>query len=388
MPELEVAPVRSDPELMAFIGLPWEVYRGNPYWVPPLVSERQAFLDRKRNPFFEHARAEYFLARRNGRVVGTIAAFTNDLYNEVHHQNLGWFGFFEVLEDPEAASALLASAEDWARGAGHDRIYGPAQFSSNDEWALLVDGFDDPPRVLMTYNPPRYRQYLEAAGYLKAMDMWAYSSRLDIFGSEDGLPEKLLRVGGKVLQRGQLHLRRADLRHFDREVGHVKRIYNAAWMENWGYVPMTEAEIDRLAKQLRPFVDPDLVLFVEHEGEVVGFGLSLPDLNQALRLAYPRPGQPEALTMAKLLWHWKVGRRVEWVRIMAAGALPEYQGRGVAALIFSHMARNAVRKGFKYAEMGWILESNPKSYLSVEHLGGKIYKTYRIYEKELTPNAG
>lgn len=385
MSKVEIAPVRSETELMEFIRLPWQVYRGDPHWVPPLISERRTFLNRDRNPFFEHARAEYFLARRDGRTVGTIAAFTNDLYNQVHQKDIGWFGFFEVLDDPEAAAALLETAEGWTRQAGHERIYGPAQFSSNDEWALLVDGFDDPPRVLMTYNPRRYLQYMDAAGFTKAMDMWAYTGRLDLFGGEENLPEKLLRVGQKVLARGHLTLRRADMKKFDREVEHVKQIYNKAWMQNWGYVPMTDAEIDRLAEQLRQFVDPDLVLFVEHEGEVVGFGLSLPDLNQPLRLAYPRPGEPEPWTLAKLFWHWKIGRRAEWVRIMAIGSLPEYQGRGVTALIFSQMARNALRKGFKYAEMSWILESNPKSFLNVEHLGGKIYKTYRIYEKQLAP---
>ncbi|HEX9680025.1 MAG TPA: GNAT family N-acetyltransferase [Anaerolineales bacterium] len=385
MPDLEITPVRSNSELMEFISLPWQVYRGDGHWVPPLVSERKAFLDPKRNPFFEHARAEYFLARRNGQVVGTIGAFTNDLYNEVQRLNVGWFGFFEVLEDEEAARALLAAAEDWARRAGHDRIYGPAQFSSNDEWALLVDGFADAPRVLMTYNPPRYMGYLDAAGFRKAMDMWAYSARLDIFESEGDLPEKLLRVGEKVGRRQQLRVRSVDLRRFDREVHHVRRIYNAAWTQNWGYVPMTDAEIDRLAEQLRPFVDPDLAIFVEHEGEVVGFGLALPDMNQPLRLAYPRPGEPEAFTLAKLFWHWKVARRVDWVRMIATGALPEYQGLGVSVLIFSALARNALRRGFKNAEMSWILESNPKSFLNVEHLGGKIYKTYRIYEKPLAP---
>ncbi|MGH2626588.1 MAG: hypothetical protein ACRDHY_08065, partial [Anaerolineales bacterium] len=365
--------------------LPWQVYRGDRYWVPPLVSERKAFLDPKRNPFFEHARAEYFLARRDGRVVGTIGAFTNDLYNQAQKQNVGWFGFFEVLDDPEAAQALLATAEDWTRRAGHDRIYGPAQFSSNDEWALLIDGFADAPRLLMTYNPPRYMTYLDAAGFRKAMDMWAYSARLDVFQSEENMPEKLARVAEKVGRRRQLQVRSVDLRRFDREVHHVRRIYNAAWTQNWGYVPMTDAEIDRLAEQLRPFVDPDLAIFVEHEGEVVGFGLGLPDMNQPLRLAYPRPGEPEAFTLAKLFWHWKVARRVDWVRLIATGALPEYQGLGVSALIFSTLTRNAVRRGFKVAEMSWILESNPKSFLNVEHLGGKIYKTYRIYEKPLAP---
>jgi GNAT superfamily N-acetyltransferase len=381
--DLQLTPVRNDADLMAFIALPWAVYQGDPNWVPPLVSERRGFLDRNKNPFFEHARAEYLLARRNGRVVGTIAAFTNDLYNDVHRENIGWFGFFEVLEDPPAARALLQAAEDWARAAGHTSLLGPAQFSSNDEWGLLVDGFDDPPRLLMTYNPPRYLDYLESAGYRKAMDLWAYRGRLDVISSEDELPEKLMRVQRKLARRAKFRLRKVDMRNFHAEVEHVKRIYNKAWEHNWGYVPMTEAEMDKLAEQLKPFVDPDLALFVEHEGQIVGFGLGLPDMNQPLRLAYPRPGEPEAFTFLKLLWHWRVRRRLDWVRIFAAGALPEYQGRGVAAMIFAEMARNALGKGFQQAEMSWILESNPKSFLNVVRAGAEKYKTYRIYSKEL-----
>ena len=174
MAEVQISPVRSELELMTFIRFPWEVYRGDPYWVPPLISERRGFLDRARSPFFQHARAEYFLARRGEKVVGTIAAFTNDRYNQFQQVNTGFFGFFEVLDDPQAAAALLATAEAWARKAGHVSILGPAQFSTNDEVGLLVDGFQDAPRILMTYNPPRYMTYLDTAGYRTAMNLWAY----------------------------------------------------------------------------------------------------------------------------------------------------------------------------------------------------------------------
>jgi hypothetical protein len=175
MPDLQISPVGSDTELMEFISFPWQVYRDDPYWVPPLISERRTFLDPTDNPFFEHATAKYFLARRGDRTVGTIGAFTNDRYNEFHEINIGFFGFFEVLDDPEAASALLETAEKWSAERGHTGILGPAQFSTNDECGLLVDGFDDRPRILMTYNPARYKTYLEARGYTKAMDLWAYA---------------------------------------------------------------------------------------------------------------------------------------------------------------------------------------------------------------------
>jgi GNAT superfamily N-acetyltransferase len=381
MPKLSISTVQDDKDLLAFITFPWEVYRRDPYWVPPLISERLEFLDRERNPFFQHGSASYFLARRNGQVVGTIAAFTNRLYNEVQGVNTGFFGFFEVLPDPEAAEALLATAEAWCREAGHGSVVGPAQFSTNDELGLLVDGFADAPRILMTYNPPRYQQYLESAGYQKAMDLLAY--RLGIRDFEKNIPEKLVRVAEKVAKRGKLRVRRVNMSRFDEEVGHVKRIYNRSWEKNWGFVPMTEPEFDRLARNLKTLIDPDLIVAVEAGDEVVGFGLTLPDLSQPLRLAYPRPGVPEALTLAKLMWHWKVRRKVDWLRIIALGVLPEYQGMGVDALMYLETARAAFPKGYKMAELSWILETNEKMNRPIVALGGEVYKRYRMYEKTL-----
>jgi GNAT superfamily N-acetyltransferase len=381
MAQVQVSPVRTDSDLMQFIRLPWQVYRGSPYWVPPLISERLSFLDRARSPFFQHARAEYFLARRGEQVVGTIAALTNELYNQFQQVNTGFFGFFEVLDDPEAAAALLATAEGWARQAGHATILGPAQFSTNDEVGLLVDGFNDAPRILMTYNPPRYMGYLDSAGYKTAMNLWAYSLAIADFVRNK--PEKLERVAAKVLERGKLHVRRMNMKRFDHEVEFVKKIYNTSWERNWGFVPMTDEEFDRMAEQLKPLIDPDLVIVVECEGEPVGFGLTLPDLNEPLRLAYPRPSTPEALTMLKMLWHWKVRHRHDWLRVFALGVLPEFRGKGVDGLMYLETAKAAVPKGYKYAEMSWILENNEMMNRAIRMLGGTVYKTYRVYEKAL-----
>ena len=381
MAAVEITPVTSDSDLLEFISLPWQVYRGNPYWVPPLLSERKAFLDRQRSPFFQHAKAEYFLARRGAQVVGTIAAFTNGLYNQFQRVNTGFLGFFEVLEDPEAAAALLATAEDWARRAGHTTILGPAQFSTNDEVGLLIDGFQDSPRILMTYNPPRYQGYLEAAGYRTAMNLWAYS--LAIADFVRNRPEKLERVAAKVLDRGKLHVRPLNMKRFDHEVEFVKKIYNTSWERNWGFVPMTDAEFERMAEQMKPLLDPELVIVVECEGEPVGFGLTLPDLNEPLRLAYPRPATPEAWTMLKMLWHWKVRQRHDWLRVFALGVLPEFRGKGVDGLMYLETAKAAVPKGYKYAEMSWILENNEMMNRAIRSLGGTVYKTYRLYEKGL-----
>lgn len=381
MAELQISKVLNNDDLMDFIHFPWEVYRDDPYWVPPLISERREFLDPEHNPFFQHARAEYFLAHRGSKVVGTISAFTNDLYNEFQGVNTGFFGFFEVLDDADAASALLSTAEDWAREAGHESILGPAQFSTNDEVGMLVDGFDDTPRILMTYNPPRYPGFLEVAGYQKAMDLWAYVLRLENF--MQNIPPKLLRVTENVQKRRNLRVRTIDMRNFGQEVERFKRVYNSSWERNWGFVPMTDPEIDRLAEQLKPILDPDVVIMAEHEGEVVGVSLSLPDLNQPLRKAYPRPGTSETLTTLKLLWHWKVRRRVDWLRGFALGVLPEFRGLGVDALMYLETAKNAAHKGYRWVEMSWILENNDMMNRLIRLFGGEIYKTHRMYEKRL-----
>ncbi|MGD2252150.1 MAG: hypothetical protein PVF70_04460 [Anaerolineales bacterium] len=366
---------------MEFITFPWEVYREDPYWVPPLISERKGFLDPSHNPFFEHARVQLYLARRNHQVVGTIGAFTNDNYNQFQQVNTGFFGFFEVLEDPEAAEALLRTAETWAGEAGHDSLLGPAQFSTNDECGLLIDGFDDPPRILMTYNPPRYRDYLEAAGFIKAMDLWAY--KLTTHDFMQNVPKKLVRVVEKVRKRGKFHVRCLDMKRFDEEVEGVKKIYNSSWERNWGFVPMTDPEFDRLASELKQILDPELVVIVEHDGEMIGFGLSLPDLNQPLLKAYPRAGTPEILTMLKLAWYWKVRRQVDWVRVFALGVLPEFRGTGVDALMYFETAERTMAKGYYAAEMSWILENNIMMNRGIRLLGGKVYKTHRMFEKSV-----
>jgi GNAT superfamily N-acetyltransferase len=381
MSDLTISTVETQDDLMAFITFPWKVYQDNPYWVPPLISERIAFLDPNHNPFFQHAKATYYLARRAGKVVGTIAASTNELYNEFQGTNVGFFGFFEVLEDREAAEVLLQTAVDWVREAGHDSIIGPAQFSTNDEVGLLVDGFDDTPRILMTYNPPYYQTFIEEAGFQKAMDLWAYA--LDIENFRENMPEKLIRVTEKVMERKNFVVRKIRMSEFNQEVERIKPIYNKSWERNWGFVPMTDPEFEKLAKDLKPFLDPNVVIFVEQDGEAIGFGLSLPDLCKPLRLAYPRPGENETITMIKLAWHWKVRRQVDWLRVFALGVLPEYRGTGVDALMYIETAKEAIKRGYKWAEMSWILENNEMMNRSIKLLGGKIYKTYRMYEKKM-----
>jgi GNAT superfamily N-acetyltransferase len=379
--DTQIAPVTNKSELEEFITFPWKVYKDDPYWVPPLLSERREFLDPEQNPFFEHAKAQFFIARRNGEAVGTIGAFSNYLYNEIHNDNTGFFGFFEVLNDPDTAAALLRTAESWTREVGHDQIFGPMQFSTNDELGLLVDGFDDAPRILMTYNPRRYQGYVESAGFEKEMDLWAYS--VGIRELKENMPEKVSRVGEKILKRWKLSIRPVNMKDFDNDVAVVLDVYNQAWEPNWAAVRMTEREADLLVEQIKPLIDPDLALIVERDGKAVAFGLALPDLNQPLLKAYPNPGFPEPLTLLKLLWHWKVRGNIKWVRAWGVGVLPEFQGQGLESLIFLKLSEATYRKGFEFSEASWLLENNDKVNKSIQMLGGKVYKTYRIYRKTL-----
>lgn len=381
MNSLTIHTVQTDEDRRAFLSLPWKVYQGDPFWVPPLFSERMNFITN--HPFLEHADIEFFMAKRGQQLVGTIAAFINHNHNKFHNEHIGFFGFFEVLEDMEAASALLETAEKWVKDRGYDAIRGPAQYSTNEECGLLVDGFDDPPRILMTYNPPRYIDYLENQGFVKAMDLHAYAQDLDNYVGEGELPRKLTRVVEKIKNRKDIHIRKVDLKNYDLEVERVKEIYNQSWAKNWGFIPMTDAEFKGMGEELRQILDPDLTLVGEVDGEPIGVSITLPDLNQPLRNAYPTPGKPEWLTMAQLVWNWKVKRQVNWVRVLILGVLPEYRIRGVDALFYYETAKAALKKGMKHAEMSWILENNDAISRPIQVMGGKVYKTYRFYEKRL-----
>ena len=380
---LNVEPVRTAQERLAFIHFQWEVYKDDPFWVPPLISERVEFLDRERNPFFWHSEVELFMARRDGRPVGTIAAILNNRHNEFQEEQVGFFGLFEVLEDPEAADALLETACNWVRERGMTAIRGPASFSTNEEVGLLVDGWDGPPVIMMPYNPRYYVDFIENAGFNKAMDLLAYMVDLTTFGPHgENLPAKLRRVSKKVQARGGFTVRRINMRDFEAEVARFKRIYNAAWAKNWGFVPLTDPEIDHIAAGLKQLADPDIVVFAEKDGETIGAMLPMPDVSQALIRAYPRPGVPEWWTMAKLLWHWKVRRCVDTMRGWAGGVLAEHRGRGVEGVLMIAMAEAALPR-YKRAEISWILENNMMMRRAAEMLGAEVYRTYRVYEKAL-----
>ncbi len=381
MKPLHIKPVETREDRKAFLSFPWTVYKDDPYWVPPIFSERMDFTDPEKNPFFEHAEVSFFMAMRGDEIVGTIAVFTNHAHNEYHNENIAFFGFFEVLKDAEASQKLFETAETWAKERGHTALRGPAQFSINDECGLLVDGFNDRPRILMTYNPPYYMDMIEKSGYKYARDLWAYKLGVEEFMKNIG--DRLDKLTTRIMERKNITIRTINKKRFADEVEKVKVLFNNAWSKNWGFIPFTDAEIDKLAEELFAIIDPDLVLIAEKDGKTVGFSLTLLDLNESLQLAYPKPNSPTWWVMAKMGWFWQIRKQVSWIRVWALGVIPKYRTLGIDALFYYKTAQAALKKGIKMGEMSWILDNNDKMNKPIIAMGGEVYKTYRFYEKSL-----
>ena len=376
-PGLDITPVDGDAMMKRFIRLPMQLMAGDPNYVPPLSMEREEALSPKTNPFFEHAEVAFWLARRDGRDVGRISAQIDRNAPSEPGPRAGHFGLIAAEDDPEVFVLLLRTAEDWLRARGCGRILGPFNLSTNEEVGLLVDGFDTPPMVLMGHDPAYAGARIEQAGYAKAKDVLAY-----LCSNKDDLPERAL----KRVRRGPpegVRLRPLDMKCFDAEVATLTEILNDAWADNWGFVPTTEAETRALAKALKLLVDPTLVHFAEIDGEAAGVIVFLPNLNEAIR---DLKGRLLPFGWAKLLWRLKVAR-VKSVRVPLMGVKRRFHGtrRGqVLPFLLMHAGRErAFALGYERVELSWVLEDNRAMTAIAEAVGGRVYKTYRIYEKSL-----
>ncbi len=375
---MTVRPVTTGKDLRRFIDFPYRLHTRDPLWVPPLRRDVSLLLSRAKNPFFEHAEAEYFLAESGGTVVGRIAAIANRLHNEYHGDKVGFFGFFEAVDDQTVAGALLDAAAAWLTPRGFDTMRGPASFSTNDESGLLVDGFDTPPVLMMPHNPPYYLTLLERAGFVTAKNLLVYQHGLP-GGRLLPVPERLERATGLIAQRLGITVRPLKMNEFKAEVERVKELYNKAWERNWGFIPMTDHEIDHLAAQFKPVVVPDLVPFVEKDGKVIAFALALPDLNTVLRAN--RSGRMFPVIL-KLLWALKA-RKIHRLRILLLGVLPEYRGKGIDAVLYHWIWTRGGARGIGWGEAGWILEDNPAMNAGLVKMGFTVYKTYRLLDRPL-----
>jgi GNAT superfamily N-acetyltransferase len=374
--DVTVTPVRSSADITAFIRMVYPIYRGDPNFVPPLEMERRDFLDKKKNPFLEFGEVELFLARRGHEVVGRIAAVKDPHYNEFHELNHGFFGLFECVNEAGVARALFDAASQWLRARGFDTVLGPMNFSTNHEVGMLVDGFGRPPAIMTTYNPPYYPALLEANGFTKAKDLWSFE-----LSASAQPPEKVVRIAEKMRQREGITVRSVDLKKFDQEVELLKVIYNAAWEKNWGFVPMTSREFDHLARDMKAIVRPELLLVAEVKGEPVAFSMTLPDANEAIKVANGRLttfGLP--IGLAKLLLASKKIRRL---RLITLGIKEGYRRRGLDAILYLDTLRTAKALGYEGGEISWTLEDNTLVNRAIESMGGQRSKTHRIYQRPL-----
>jgi GNAT superfamily N-acetyltransferase len=373
-------PVRVEPETgragrRAFLDLPYRLYRGWKGWIPPLRMAEAALQDRRKNPFFEHSAAEHFLAWRGRRVVGRVAAVENTRHNATHEERIGFFGFFDVEPDADAATALLKTAADWCAARGLTAVRGPASYSTNDVCGLLVEGFDDPPTIQMPWNRPDAEALVLGAGFKPVKDLIALW--IPIQGQ---VPERIARVVDRLQQRSGVRLRPIDFSRFDAEVDLLLDLYNRTWEKNWGFVPATEKEFRHAAKDLKTVAEPAFSFVAEIDGKPIGFSAVLRDVNAVLA---PRgSGRLLPTNLFRLLFGLK---RVRRYRVITLGVVPEARGKGVNEVLLVAMMRAATRIHTVGVEASWILADNVRMRAPLEAFGGRLTKTYRMYEKAL-PN--
>jgi hypothetical protein len=373
MNEITVKPVTTKSELNQFIKFPWKIYKDDKYWVPPLLMEQKTLLDKQKNPFFKAAQAEYFLAYRNEDVVGRIAAIKNDIHLKYHNDSAGQFGFFECINDQQVANALFDTAKSWMKEKGLKFMRGPANPSSNDIYAMLIEGFDDSPRLLMPYNPAYYIKLCENYGMKKAKDMYAWK----IVNEKIMASEKLKRGQELVRKRYNVQISQLNMNTFQKDLEKFKYVYNKAWAPNWGFVPMTEEQIDAMAKDMKPLAEPSLVLFGEIEGKLIGAALVMLDYNFIFK---QMNGRLLPFNFIKLFTHKK---KIKWARILTLGIIPEYQKKGLDTIFYWEIVNRAAKIGIRLGEASWVLEDNDMMNRGLELMNAEKYKKYRIWEVEV-----
>ena len=374
---IEVREAVTSREKSIFVQFPWRIYAEDPFWVPPLLVEEQAFIDHRRHPFYQHGEARQLFAWRGAEVGGRISVSDDPRYNAQHNDNAGMFGQFESINNPTVAHAMLDAAADWLRQRGRNRLLGPINYSTNYPCGLLIEGFDTPPRLMMNHQPRYYRRLLESWGLAHARDMycWWYDDHRPVRERFGPRVERLMR-------RGAVRVRSFRMDDFEADVRRCQAIYNEALENNWGSVRMTDAEFHHLACQIRRFAEPRALLFAEIDGQPVGFSMMLPDVNEALR---PLNGRLTRYGLPLGLWRLARGlKRIRTGRLLAFGVREGYRRRGIAEmLIFRTLQIGADELNYTGAELGWTLEDNELINRAIETAGGRHYKTYRTYQRDL-----
>jgi len=376
--DLRIEQVGDAAGIESFIRVPFALYADDPQWVAPLIVERRDHLNPRKNPYFDHAEVAYWLALRDGRAVGRISAQVDAAYLDRHHDATGHFGFIEGIDDGAVFKGLFAAAEGWLRERGMTRARGPFSLSINDQAGLLVDGHDSPPSMMMGHAPPYYAERVEAEGYAKAKDLFAYR-----YAAAQTFPPGPAALVKRARRSSPINLRHLDTTRYQADLDIILDIFNDAWSDNWGFVPFTPAEISHLAKSMKPLIRDKLVAIIEVDGEPAAMAVSLPNLNEAIASL---DGRLLPFGWAKLLWRLKIGR-MRSARVLLMGVRRKYHnsplGSALAFTAIGAIYRELTAAGFDYAEMSWVLENNLVMRRMIEACGARHYKTYRVYEKAL-----
>ncbi len=373
---VNIVPVTTSKLKKKFIDFEWTVNKNTPNWVSPLRMERFKVLDTKKNPFYSHSEIQRFLAYKNGKITGRIAAITNQNYNDFQQDNAGFFGFFDCFNNQEIANTLFQAAADWLKEKGKDLMYGPMNPSTNDEVGILIDGFDTPPYMMMTHNAAYYPQLAEGFGLTKAKDLYAWYVTAD--DAIKNISKKMRRVSEKILKKYNITIRNLVIKNLKEEIKLIKDIYNNAWSRNWGFVPFTDDEINVLAKDLAQIADEDLLLLAEKEGNPIAFSLTLPNINEVLK------NIPNGRLFPTGIFKLFFGiRKIKYARVLVLGVKKEFQFLGLGSIFYIETIMRARKKGYLGGEMSWILEDNYTMNKPIEDVGAKRYKTYRVYQYPL-----
>lgn len=378
MGSVTIRPVRGRRQLKGFVKVPFHIHRDHPQWVAPLVFERMQFLDPKKNPWFEHGEAELLVAERDGEPVGRISAHLDHRWDTYQGGSDAMFGFFETVDDAEVARALLEAATEWAASQGRQRVLGPMDFTTNDEIGILIEGYERRPMILEPWHPPYYRDLIESLGFGKAMDVLMWELQFGDLKEGEEFDPSIHAAAKKALEDEGITIRNMRKRDMAAEVRRFMDVYNEAWGDNWGFVPITDAEVEFQAKNLKQVLDEEWTFMAEKDGEVVGAALTLPDINQVLA------GMNGRLLPLGWLKFLRGKGKIDQLRVFALGVKRDYRRTGVAAGLYLKHLETAARPGtIEGGEMGWILETNKPMNRAMEGMGGKVVKRYRLYERLL-----
>lgn len=371
MSDVTVKPVLTKRERTEFLQLPWNLYRGDANWIPPIRRDEEELVGYRPHPFYDRSGVQTFLAFRGGRALGRIAAILNEIHNDYHHERRGFFGFFECADDQDAASGLLDAVKEWLAERGIGRMRGPMNPSINYTLGTLVEGFDSPPTFMMTYNPPYYPRLIEACGLVKAQDLYAYYGRRDMFPR---VRSKLKPIYDQILERSEVRVRTLDRSRFVADVEAFLEVYNRSMAKHWSYCPLTQREVRHIAKALRWLIVPELTALAEVDGKLVGAVLAMLDYNPRVRAI---GGRLFPFGFLRLLWN---RRRIKKMRIVATNVVPEHQLMGVSLALLGALVSKCLDWGMEAAEFSWVAESNSLSRGSLEKGGAERLKTYRVYD--------